>query len=65
MAGGFCRKESRTFISTIGSKYQDDFWGTLYIALISKPYVLLEEVADYLCEQLIIIGYLETDKQPT
>ena len=39
----------KNFMSTIDSKYQDEFSKEQYVALIPIPYMSLEEVADDLC----------------
>lgn len=45
----------KSYLSSLEASKQDDFYGTIYIALVPKPFTTLEETAEDLAAQIISI----------
>lgn len=43
----------KKFMSTVDGRMQEEFYGYQYVALVPKPYVTLEELAEDLADQII------------
>ena len=59
-----CSNDLQKYMSSIDARLQDDFYGTQYLALIPKPYVTLDEMAEDFSQQIIgrVQDYLRVRK---